>query len=301
MLNLVNTVAFNKTSPTPIIGTQSHTYAADGTKLSFKQVAGKIKSYVGAVEYDAAGVVARIGTEEGYILKRTGWNENSKDSKFVYYYSVKDHLGNVRLVLDDESNAQVWRKTDYHAFGIDANNTYPQGPKAGKEKNDRLYNGKELDSETTWLDYGFRQYDNVLGRWMCVDPMSEKFYSLTPYNYVANNPIIFIDPDGREIDISELMKSKEHAAAFIIFAKTKEGKAFLNNYASKGQKLEYGGKVFYEAKTAGKFDKAGVDLNFKISADDQSGTTSKINGKNDSDINIEIAKEGFGSDNNTFN
>jgi RHS repeat-associated protein len=160
-------------------------------------VAGKVKSYVGAVEYDAAGGVARIGTEEGYILKRTGWNENSKDSKFVYYYSVKDHLGNVRLVLDDESNAKLWQRNDYHAFGMHINQPVDGVPLPDLIGiNDRYYNGKEYDDQTTWLDYGARQYDYSLGSWMAVDPMAEKGRKWSPYVYAFDNPMRFIDPDG---------------------------------------------------------------------------------------------------------
>jgi RHS repeat-associated protein len=138
----------------------------------------------------------RIGTEEGHVMLRPLWNENSKDSKYVYYYTIKDHLGNVRMVLDDDANANIWQKTDYNAFGLDAKNDFPQGISAGKERNNHLYNDKESDPETTRLDYGARQYDNVLGRWFVVDPLAELGRRFSPYVYGNNNPMRFIDPDG---------------------------------------------------------------------------------------------------------
>lgn len=67
-----------------------------------------------------------------------------------------------------------------------------------------LYNGKEqqqdlgLDS----YDYGARMYNAQIGRWFQPDPLSEKYFGVTPYNYTLNNPISLFDPDGRDAIIT---------------------------------------------------------------------------------------------------
>ena len=65
------------------------------------------------------------------------------------------------------------------------------------------FNGKlkvdEISGDGNNVDFGARMLDTRLGRWLSLDPLSNKYPGLSPYNYVANNPVIFIDPDGKRI------------------------------------------------------------------------------------------------------
>ena len=64
-----------------------------------------------------------------------------------------------------------------------------------------LYNAKELDEETGLYYYHARYYDPRISMFYGVDPHAENYLPVSPYAYVANNPILFIDPDGRDIYI----------------------------------------------------------------------------------------------------
>ncbi|MBG0513201.1 RHS repeat-associated core domain-containing protein [Elizabethkingia meningoseptica] len=102
-----------------------------------------------------------------------------------------------------------------HRQGLRQNNYYPFGLKHEGYNNASLansayrykYNGKELQ-ETGMYDYGARMYMPDLGRWGVIDPLAEKYPHMYPYNYVANNPVMFVDPDGRDFGIRIDHKNK---------------------------------------------------------------------------------------------
>jgi RHS repeat-associated core domain len=72
-----------------------------------------------------------------------------------------------------------------------------------------LYNGKELQDQMIggtafgWYDYGARFYDPEVPHFTTIDPLAEKFYNYSPYVYCENNPIRFIDPDGRSTRVAQ--------------------------------------------------------------------------------------------------
>lgn len=119
-------------------------------------------------------------------------------SKFYFY--VKDHQGNNRVVIDQ--NGQVVQRNDYYPYGLPMGNAdgVPDGYYADTDGQPFKYNGKELDRMhgMKLYDYGARTMDPTFPRFLTVDPLCEKYYSVSPYAYCANNPMNRIDPDGRD-------------------------------------------------------------------------------------------------------
>ncbi|MFV0545958.1 MAG: RHS repeat-associated core domain-containing protein, partial [Bacteroides sp.] len=122
------------------------------------------------------------------ILVDGGYIENDK-----YYYYIQDHLGNNRVVA--QADGSVLQASHYYPFGM----TFTENNTGDSKAQPYKYNGKEFDGERglNVYDYSARYMDPALGRFMTVDPLSEKYYSVSPYAYCANNPILYIDPDGR--------------------------------------------------------------------------------------------------------
>ncbi|NJR76493.1 MAG: RHS repeat-associated core domain-containing protein [Scytonema sp. CRU_2_7] len=61
------------------------------------------------------------------------------------------------------------------------------------------FTGKESLQGTGFIDFGARWYDNIVPRFISIDPLAELYHNLNGYNYVNNNPILLIDPFGADI------------------------------------------------------------------------------------------------------
>ncbi len=114
---------------------------------------------------------------------------------------MRDHLGNTRVTFsdlnnDDEINIkeEIIQINNCYAFGLNMEGNWNGAAGANKYQ----YNGKEWqeDLDLGWNDYGARFYDPAIARWTTTDPLAELYVKWSPYNYVANNPIRYIDPDG---------------------------------------------------------------------------------------------------------
>ncbi len=158
-------------------------------------------------------------------------------------YPLKDHLGSIRAIID--GNGRLLEENDYYAFG----HRYPRSEQAQSSANRFKYNGKELQrvGGLGYLDYGARMYDQSLGRWFTTDPLSEKYYGLSPYVYCGNNPLNMIDPDGRD-------------AVYITFPDYK-----ISAFGKQWSNLGHAGVLLIDNKTGitkyyeyGRYDKAEI-------------------------------------------
>ncbi|HTH55178.1 MAG TPA: RHS repeat-associated core domain-containing protein [Cyclobacteriaceae bacterium] len=107
-----------------------------------------------------------------------------------------DASENIDVYFDDlyveHQKGFVVQQTDYFPFGMDFNNLVRDKMTA----QNYLYNGKEKQEITNWLDYGARMYMSDIGRWGVIDPLTEEMLSSSTYSYCHNNPLYFRDLNG---------------------------------------------------------------------------------------------------------
>ncbi|MFU8862180.1 MAG: RHS repeat-associated core domain-containing protein, partial [Cyclonatronaceae bacterium] len=155
------------------------------------------KTGAAAPEYtirDGLAAVAVLGTGTSFTIRKPdGEVIGFKPVNTIKSWYLKDHLGSTRTRVGE--NGAVQEVLDYYPFGLEMPG---RGMVTGAATPWR-FTGYERDPES-FLDYAqARYYHPGIGRFWSVDPMASKFPSWSPYNYAMNNPLIFIDPDGREV------------------------------------------------------------------------------------------------------
>ena len=180
LLNLPQNMSFGNGN------TAEYAYNAAGERLStsYGNLTSGVTFYNSANYFYTYGAISNILIDGGYITL--------SGSTPVYHYYLKDHLGSNRVVCN--ASGTVEQANHYYPFG----GLFGESTNASTQK--YKYNGKEYDRVhgLDWYDYGARFMNPDMGRFTTIDPMAEKYYSISPYAYCANNPINVIDPDGMD-------------------------------------------------------------------------------------------------------
>jgi RHS repeat-associated protein len=176
-------------------------YTADGELLrknTWNPVdnTGYWMEYVNGIEYKNQ-ILNRLPHPEGSVVL------NTAGSGYELEYTLKDHLGNNRVVFRDKDNDRIIDTSDIKQI----NHTYPFGMDmegnwngsfmgSGTQGNAYKYNGKEFNN---WYHYGARFYDPAIGRWHALDPKPNSSISL--YAAFQNNPLYYTDPHGDTVRV----------------------------------------------------------------------------------------------------
>ena len=204
-------------------------YLADGTKLRALDGGGNGYQYRGSLIYtqtagqsDSPVITLDCAlTSAGRIVRETSAAGTVSYRPLIH---LRDHLGSVRSVIDGDTGTVV-ETNDYYPFGKRIQVTAPVSEPVGgslyaaepvvapvapatsvastSSPNRWRFSGKEdqsfLGASIPLLDFGARMYNPAIARWTAADPLSEKYYGISPYVYCLGNPISIIDPDGMDI------------------------------------------------------------------------------------------------------
>jgi RHS repeat-associated protein len=115
------------------------------------------------------------------------------------YFYHGDHISSTVCVTD--RLGRIVQSLVYLPFGetmLDEASISPAMP--------YKFSGKEQDTETGMSYFGARYYDPMMAMWMGPDPLAAKYPQVSPYVFCMNNPVLFLDPDGREVIISGTLR-----------------------------------------------------------------------------------------------
>ena len=257
-LNLPIKITFGST------GTIEYLYTSIGKKVTKRvydnvTATATVTDYLDGFQYRNT-IFQFFPFAEGYVNVTTGITTTTGSNQtFDYVFSYLDHLGNVRLNYTKDPNTgvvKILEENHYYPFGLKHQNYNSDINAYGRDAatsaksikqigvidinqlqtgvNKYKYNGKELQDELglNMYDYGNRNYDPAIGRFMNMDRFAEKYYKKTPYQYAGNNPILFNDIKGDSIAIYSKQDKKN-----VVY---ENGQLYTKD--AKGKNVAYNGK-----------------------------------------------------------
>ena len=177
---------------------------------------------------DGQGFCCDDGSPEAAQARALALENNFQNpdayEKLQFYYHP-DHLGSSSYITN--LDGEVIQHIEYVPFGevfIEERNSIWNTP--------YLFNAKEFDEETGLYYYGARYYDPRLSLWISTDPLQEKYPHINSYCYTANNPVLFVDPDGKAIVKGAVAAFKYAKRIWSVYKKT--GKLTPSNLKKAG-------------------------------------------------------------------
>jgi RHS repeat-associated protein len=132
---------------------------------------------------------------------------DNKAPKNGYAYIYLSNESDEPVYFDNlqvaHNRGRIVEENHYYAFGLRiaaiSSKKIPDVSE-GAIANRYLYNNKALfeEGELNWYDYGFRNYDAQIGRFPQLDPLTDEYPYLTPFQYASLEPIANVDRDGLE-------------------------------------------------------------------------------------------------------